>query len=110
MSERTLLVFPESGHEPMKVTIPQKARITFAKINPQSQRGGGFDGQALRIYEGTSQIACFTNIKSFQDTTKVKVERRVQRVEEEREHESDGQGNAKDKRRRRVEHEWVSDD
>lgn len=103
-AERTLLI-TLSSNEVLRATIPEKARITFAKINPQSK--GGFEGEALRIYEATSQIACFTNVKSFRDETKIKVQKRIERVEARDEQKDDGQGNRQRKSRRRAESEWV---
>ncbi len=59
-----------------RVTIPADAKVTFAKVNPQADRG--YDQTyAIRIYKTeNNQLAVFTGVTGFRDLS-LAIEREV---------------------------------
>ena len=73
------------------VSVPAGCKITFAPTNPGDRAGG--NGCALRIYQGTDNIALFAGVEEFYDMSLLKIEDLVVTVDETSEEFKDSLGN-----------------
>lgn len=78
---KTLIL--ETASEGMKrVTIPAHWRVTFGNTlpyNPKHGFAGGSSNISLRLYDGTTQTAVFSDVVSFRDAS-IKIEERITKV------------------------------
>lgn len=60
------------GEGQQKITIPAAWKVTFGPLIPGSKGTPAYNGTSgvcLRLYDGTSQRACFTDVEYFRDTS-----------------------------------------
>lgn len=57
-----------------RLTVPARYKITFGPLVPGTKDQGGH--AALRIYDGSQQLACMTDVVAFRDAS-IKLEEKV---------------------------------
>ena len=72
----TYLLMMKDGSE-KRIEIPKKWKVTFGLTAPGSKNGNYNSGLALRLYEGSTQRAVFTDVESFRDTSIPIQEKRI---------------------------------
>jgi hypothetical protein len=82
---RTLLV---EGKKPLRITIPDDARVTFGPFSPPTAESKGYGNEkalvgTLRVYDGKgaaakqSILAVFTDVRGFRDLSSIEYEEQV---------------------------------
>lgn len=87
---KTLFVKMMNGC-PKKVTIPADCKVTFGPLCPGNKHNNGDSAVALRIYSGTTQVACFVKVESFYEVgTVLSIEKVTKRANKSQAYQEDG--------------------
>lgn len=91
-TDKTTLLLTMKDGTLKKIEIPAKWKVTFGPLFPGSKGAPPGGGVALRLYDGSLQKACFTDVESFRDMSIGIVERVTTTKQESYRKQGDEQG------------------